>query len=74
MEGFIVTSILLEQISKLKGPINGQNIMEQMEAIKDYNFKGLELNFNPVNRTLGKNLWIDDSKMAEDWIKMTIDQ
>lgn len=74
LEGFIVTSILLDQISKLKGLINGQNIMEQIESIKEYTFKGLELNFNPVNRTIGKNLWIDDSKMSQDWIKMTIDQ
>ncbi len=67
LEAFIGTSILIDQISQiLKTEKNknkltdnlGKKLVENMQKIKNYNFKGLKLNFNHNTRTLGTNIWL----------------
>lgn len=70
LSGYLRASIFIDQINKIKGSINAESIIKQFESIKDYNFKGLELNFNRDNRTIGQNLWIVDTDGT--WIKKNI--
>ncbi|MBD3231170.1 ABC transporter substrate-binding protein [Candidatus Dependentiae bacterium] len=59
LEGFITTSIFAYILSKINGEITKEKIINTIESIKNYNFKGLRLNFNPKTREISSNnLWI----------------
>ncbi len=59
LEGFIDMQVLVELLSRIKGPVTMDAIIEQAEAIKNFNFKGLMLNFNSDTRELRDDVWID---------------
>ena len=71
LEGFIAASVFVDALKKVVGEITNDKIVEAIESMKNYNLKGLELNFKPEIRTLGKLLWID---VADDqpWIPVNI--
>lgn len=69
-EGYIAGSLLLDCLKKIKGDITTDSIMKQFESYKNYNFKGLELNFNPETRELSKYLWINEGK--PEWKQFAI--
>ncbi len=69
-EQFINAQILFEILSHIKGPITNDKIIEIAEGFKHYQFKGLELTFNPETRELSDTLWIDDAGKGP-WIKRT---
>ncbi len=59
LEGFISSSIFIDILNKIEGAITKEKILKTIESIKDYNFKGLKLNFNPKTREISKNnIWI----------------
>ena len=60
LEAFIDASLFIYAIQNLKGPISQQAVRTFFEQIKDVDFKGLRLNFDPVTRTLFHNIWISD--------------
>lgn len=74
LEGYIVASILVDQIKKIKGKITGPKIIEEFEKLKNYNFKGLNLNFDPKARCINKLVWIKlpDGKVIEQNIEDNI--
>jgi len=59
LEGYINIQILHEIIHHISAPLTKEKIILAMENIKDFNFKGILLNFDPVNRELSKSVWID---------------
>ncbi len=66
-EQYINANILFQILRKIEGPINKESIIAVAEALKDYPFKGLVLNFNPETRELSDTLWIDPGEGA--WIE-----
>jgi ABC-type branched-subunit amino acid transport system substrate-binding protein len=70
LEGFINAAVLVDVIGHLKGDISVENIIKAIEGIKDYDFKGLKLNFDPETRQLLHTVWINDG--AGDWIAQEV--
>lgn len=62
LEGFIAGEIVVDAIKKIKGDSTPQKIMQQLESYKNYDFKGLRLNFIPENRELNSTVWLYDGK------------
>ena len=60
LEGYITASIFIDILKKIQGDITIDKIINQIEKIKDYNFKGFPLNFDQKTRELAKKIWIID--------------
>ncbi len=70
LETYITTSITFDAMRALKGEITMQKLIDHFENMKNYEYKGLILNFNPQRRTLAHHLWIDIGEGP--WIEKTI--
>lgn len=66
LEGYINVSILVDVLNKIEGPVTKEKIIAEIEKIKNYNFKGLYLNFDSHTRELFKSVWIDIGN--DEWI------
>ena len=71
LEGYIAASLVSDILKKIPGPITMDSVKEVIENIKNYNFKGLTLNYNPANRQLSNDLWIETT--TGEWVKQNID-
>ncbi len=71
LEGYIGTSILIDAIKKIKGPVTREKIMQQLEGLKDYKFKGLTLTFDPKHRDLARHVWIETGDNVE-WAQQDV--
>ncbi|MFH1461666.1 MAG: ABC transporter substrate-binding protein [bacterium] len=60
LEGYMSADIFINMIKKIKGTITNEKIMNIIENIKDYNYKGLKLNFNPETREISNEVWLED--------------
>lgn len=58
-EAFIGTSLLVEVMRSIKGPLTMQTVRAAFEAMKQYPFKGFELSFDPQSRSLARDVWLD---------------
>lgn len=58
-EAYINASLFFLLLSMVEGPLTKENIVKAAESIKDVDFKGLHLNFNPNTRELSDKVWID---------------
>lgn len=58
-EAFIGTSLLIEVMRSINGPLTMQAVRSAFEAMKQYSFKGLEFSFDPQSRSLARNVWLD---------------
>lgn len=58
-EAFIGTSLLVEVMRSIKGPLTMQAVRSAFESMKQFSFKGLELSFDPQSRSLARNVWLD---------------
>lgn len=65
LEGYIATSILVDVIKQLPGEINKQTILEKIQSLKGYPFKGLTLTFNPNLRNLSQPVWLEIGENVE---------
>lgn len=63
--GYIAARLLLEVLKKIKEPLTKEKIITFFENVKNYDFGGLELDFDPLRRQLNHYLWIDQGK--PDW-------
>lgn len=70
LEAYINASIFFDVLRRIKPPLTKEKIIAEFAKIKNYNFKGIELNYNPHTHELGKNLWLDAGD--EHWIKKEI--
>jgi ABC-type branched-subunit amino acid transport system substrate-binding protein len=72
LEAYIATSITLNFMTNIKGLITQQALINEIEKVKNYSFKGLHLNFNPATRSLLNTMWI--SSIHGNWIEVQLDQ
>lgn len=59
LEGYINASIFLYILESIERPYTHEKIMQAAQNIKNLNFKGLILNFDPHTLSLSKNVWLD---------------
>ena len=71
LEAYIATSLLIEMMNSLEPPITKEKILQKLESLKNYEFKGLNLTFNPDTRSLAQNIWLE-SGQKDEWIKKPI--
>ncbi len=69
-EAYICMSLICDLMKNISGPITHKLLLAQCEALKDYNYKGLNFNFNPENRQISNRIWLD-SQDGNDWIELT---
>ncbi len=70
LEGYINASILFDILKRIKPPLTKDKIVSEFKKIKNYNFKGIELDYNPQTHELGKALWLDTGEGP--WIEKQI--
>ena len=66
LETYIGVRLLIEVLKQIEGPVNKESIRKALEKIKNYDFKGLQLNFDPETRQLSNTIWIDPGE--GEWI------
>ena len=59
-ESYVATDIVVDALKK--GAITKEEIINNIEKIKNYNLKGLELNFDPKTRQVSKYVWVTKGK------------
>lgn len=65
LEAYIGTDFFVHVLKQIGEPITSEKIIKYLENIKNYHYKGLELNFNPATRQLMHTLWLN--KGSGDW-------
>ncbi|MFA6066503.1 MAG: ABC transporter substrate-binding protein [Candidatus Babeliaceae bacterium] len=61
LEGYICTSLYLEALKNLKDPITPEKLIGYFESLNKFQYKGLELTFNPERRDLTQDVWFEIS-------------
>lgn len=69
LEAYIGTSLLAEAFKKIHSK-KRQEVKAFFEGLKDFNYKGLTLSFDPQSRGLSRDIWLDVGE-HKPWIKMT---
>ncbi len=72
LEAYINASILINILKDIEKPITPEKIITSCEKMKNYNLKGLTLNFDPETRQLSNSIWFDTGK--GEWKKTEIKQ
>lgn len=67
IEGYISGCLLVDAIRNCELPITREKLMAYFEKLKDYNFKGLNLSFDPNSRQIFQNVWL--RSMNEKWLR-----
>lgn len=75
LECYMATQFTLECIKNSKGDTNNikPTLQKYIESLDNFNFKGLNLTFNPQTRTLGKYIWLETDDEHE-WIQKEVAQ
>lgn len=68
LEGYINASILIDILEKIDRPFTHEKIIRELESFKNYNYKGILLNFDPKTRGLSKTVLLDVGE--GDWIQI----
>ena len=63
-ETYISTEIFIDAVNKIKGIVNKESILQEIENIRNIQFKGLPLNFDPKTHQLLHAIWIDEGKQT----------
>lgn len=67
LEAYIATSLLIDTLKKIAPPFTQEKIIRHLEGIKQYDFKGIKLNFNPSQRSLAQEVWIETTE-DQEWV------
>jgi|GEM_PF-2822149 ABC-type branched-subunit amino acid transport system substrate-binding protein len=71
LEGYINAAILhiclTGCFANLPAPYTAQNLLDTVAGLKEFNFKGLKLNYNPQTRTLSQNIWLNTGDHKKEW-------
>jgi branched-chain amino acid transport system substrate-binding protein len=59
LEGYIVARLTIDLMQKCKGNITKDTLLEQAEALKNFEWNGLTFNFDPKTRTLMNTIWLE---------------
>ena len=68
LEAYITMSIVIDVMKKVQGPITKEKILAVVEALKNYDYKGIKLNFDENTRELASDVWV--STDDEEWVKL----
>lgn len=69
-EAYITASIFVEALRITKGAVTPQSLKQTLEAMNNYEFKGLKLTFNKATRELSNTIWLDLGD-GKDWRPFT---
>ncbi|MBD3231168.1 ABC transporter substrate-binding protein [Candidatus Dependentiae bacterium] len=71
LKGYIITSIFVDLLKKINPPITREKIIAEAENLNNYNFKGLNLTFEPASRNIYHSFWLisEDGKIFEKKIQ-----
>lgn len=67
LEAYINAALLVECTKLVQFPLTTQKLMQKIENIKNVRFKGLDMNFDPEQRTLSKQIWLDPGE-DQEWL------
>jgi ABC-type branched-subunit amino acid transport system substrate-binding protein len=56
---YVSADLLVETIKQIAEPVTTEKIINKLRAIKNYNFKGINLNYNAKNLCLSNDIWIE---------------
>ncbi len=62
LEGYLLALIFSECLKRIKPPFTIKDIIAQVESLKNMDFGGLNLDFDPETRTLSTDVWINVGK------------
>jgi len=65
--GYLAGSLFTDAIDKVTSPITKEKLIEYFEHLKNYDFKGINVNFDPKTKNLIHDVWI--KKLDNSWIK-----
>lgn len=68
LEGYIAVALFAEGARQAQLPLTGGKIMHWFEGLKNYQFKGLTLTFNPQTRSFELPTWIRTE--TDQWISV----
>ncbi len=71
LEAYITTSILVDIMQQIIPPITKEKILQKLEALKEYDFKGLKLTFDPERRDLARYIWLESGD-DQEWVQKKI--
>lgn len=71
LEGYICTSLYLHALDAIKNPATPDALIQHFESYKDFHYKGLTMTFNPNNRGLGQNVWLELDEHTWKEVKVT---
>jgi ABC-type branched-subunit amino acid transport system substrate-binding protein len=72
-EVYVIAQIFFYLIDRIEGPITKEKIIQAAEKIKNLDFKGLNLNFDPGSRVLLDAVWIAQNN-DEPWVRVPINE
>lgn len=70
-EAYVIAQVFFYLIEQIDGPVSKEKLMQAAEKIKNIDFKGLHLNFDPQSRVLLDSVWIAKNN-NEPWIKVLV--
>ena len=62
LSGYIAGSLFADAVNKITPPVTKEKLLSHFENIKNYQFKGVDITFNPQTRSLTKDIWIKSSE------------
>lgn len=65
-EGYLAASLYCDALDHIGPPFTRERVMHYFESLKNYNFKGFVLTFDPQERSLSNHVWIKKSSGNAD--------
>jgi len=62
LSGYIAGALFTDAVNKIPPPVTKEKLISYFENLKDYNFKGVKIKFNPQTRSLTRDIWIKSSE------------
>ena len=69
LESYICTTLLCEMIKKSPNNVTHLTLLAQLEALNNYDLKGLTFTFDPSDRQISKRIRFDFQDGA-DWLQI----
>jgi hypothetical protein len=67
-EAYFGAALFFDALKKVKSPYKHEAFINYFKALKEYDFKGLKLNYNAADQTIFKKLWLE--KNEGPWIEV----
>lgn len=71
LEGYLATTILIDVMKKINGPINQNSVTDMIKSIKNLDLQGLKLNYNPARSDLAQYVYLEIGENRE-WVRIEI--